>query len=527
MATYKVLPTSVVEKSGVLTPSANATIVTNLSDSSDTTVVTNSGAKVAKYVFGLQTPSVPADEFVARVGASLRWKGNTAGSYTVGARVYRSTDNKPAGAFTLTPNITTGFTTTETGYTSVDWPVADMSKLRALWVDNRAKSSWATVQHAELFGTVYTIKHATAVPQNVTESSSVFATIPVDVTAVIDWETDALEWQNLLNVTVEVRVESGGTGVGTGVLVASKSATSFFQVSGTETINVPLTTALANGAFKVYARALRYRDDGLVRADQYGAWSSAATLTMAAPLPTAPTFAVEVKPLASAVKLTVTPVATSGYTTPLMTVERSDDDGATWQPVRFASRVPATFGAASIIYDMEAPRATVVKYRSRVAATLSGVFVNDSLWSTTQIATVPANGWTMKELANPSHNFVDVVVVGEPSEGIEEDVGVFRPLGRKYPVIVNGTISGWDGQVSVICNTATEWESLRTIIESREVVLLESPFGWSKYVRIMTGVQSVMSGTYTTPRRAVNLSYLEVARPDVRDGVTYSGAWPV
>lgn len=527
MATYTIRPTSVVEKSGALTPSASATIVTNLSDSSDATVVTNSGAKVAKYVFGLQTASVPSDEFIARVGASLRWKGNAAGKYTVGARLYRSTDKKPAGAFTIAPNITAAFTTTETGYASVDWPLTDLAKLRALWVDNRANSAWATVQHAALFGTVYTIKKATAVPQNVTESSSVFATVPVDVTAVIDWEVDALDWQNLRNVTIEVQVRSGGTSPTTGTLVSGTSVTVPFTVSATETVSVAIPDALANGSFNVYARALRYRDDGLARDDQWGAWSSAATLTMSAPLPTAPTLATEVKATASAVKLTVTPVATTSYTNPFIYVERSADDGVTWLPVRFAWNVAGAFGTGFVVYDLEAPRAVGLKYRARVAATLSGVFLNESNWSLIGTATVPANDWTLKQTSDPAKNIVGVSVVGEPSESVEEDMGVFRPLGRKYPVIVNGTLSGWNGEVSVLCNSSAEWAALKTVIESREIVLIESPFGWSKFVRIMTGVQSVMSGTYSTARRAVSLSYLEVDRPTVREGVTFTGVWPV
>lgn len=517
MSTYVVRPTSVLTNDGGTNPSVEATVLTNLGDNSDSTTVNNTGTKSISWVFGLGTPTIPSTEFVARVGYSLRWKGNTSGNYSIGGIAYRAIDSKPTGIPSLTPNNSSAFTTTQVAYQSVNWSLSDVSSMRFLWYDGRSSSSWAQTDHADIWASIYTLALANATPSARTETTSVYPTIPVSVTATIDWESGTYDWQNLRKITTEVRIESGGSGVGTGTLVSQGTYTTNFVSTGTQSQNITMPDALANGTYKIYARALRYREDGLVYSDGYSAWSTAATLTMSTPLPNTPTVTLAADNTLDRIAVTVTPVATTGYSGPYIYVQRSDDGGITWNAVRNASGIAGIFGTASTFYDYEAPRATAVYYRAQIQATYSG-FVNASVWSSPQSTSVTADSWNLKNPSNPSANLVNVYIVGKPSEQVTEDLGVFRPLGRKYPVVVGGTISGWDGDLDIRTVDSSDWAAVKALAESQAVLYLESPFGWSKYIRLLSGTQAEISGTSTQPRRSVKMSYVQVDQPAIVTG---------
>ena len=515
MSTYTLRPVAAMQAMGGVTPNVISTFMTNISDGTDATTVYNNGGLAVTWIFNLGTPSIPATEFPARIGTNIRWKGNTNGNYSIGGQVYRQSDGTPSGVATITPNNSSAFTTTQVALQSVNWGRTSLGSLYYKWVDNRTNASWPQTDTADVWGSVYTLALATATPQAKTESSSVFPTLAVDTTATIDWEATTQDWQNLRKVTVEVRVESGGTGAGTGTLITSTSTSVMFTATGTQTVNVTVTDPIPNGTYKIYSRALRYREDGLVYADAYGAWSSAATLTMSAPLPLAPTVTVAPNDSSDTVLVSVTPNSSTGYLGPYIYLQRSDDLGNTWTDVRTASGVAGTYGTASSFIDYEAPRDQTVLYRARITATYSSSFINTGTWSSSVSAYLTATSWNIKHLTNPAVSAIDVNVVAAPTEKIDEDLGVFRPLGRRYPVVVGGTISGWDGELSVVTSTSAEWAGLKALAESQAILLLESAFGWSKYVRLLPGTSADMLGTRTSPRRTVKMAYVEVAKPAV------------
>lgn len=522
MSTYTVRPTSEIHGTAGTNPVYPAQVLAALGDNSDTTVVTNTGTQAQNWVFGLGAPTIPSSEFAARITMVMRYKGvvsSGSGLYSIGLNVYRASDPRPPGYYSMIPNSSV-FVSQPLYYVPTNWSLADMSNLRMVWVDNRTSSAMAVTEHADIWANIQTLAKATATPQNKTESSSVFPTIATDVAATIDWEANTQDWQNLRKVTVEVRVEQGGTGAGTGTLIASTSTTTSFTATGTQTVNVTMADPVPNGTFKVYARTLRYREDGVVYADAYGDWSSAATLTMSAPLPVAPTVTATPNDSSDTVLVNVTPIASTGYLGPYVYLQRSDDLGNTWVDVRNASGVSGEFGVASSFLDYEAPRDQTVLYRARISATYASSFINAGTWSATASAYLSATSWNIKHITDPAISAINVNVVGAPSEKIEEDLGVFRPLGRRYPVVVGGTLSGWDGEIQVVTSTSAEWNELKGLVESKAILLLESAFGWSKYVRLLPGTSSEQSGTRTTPRRTVSFAYVEVAKPAVLVGET-------
>jgi len=516
--TYIARPTggaTVLTNGGGTNPSSSTTVRDNLRDNSDATFVTRTTTTPIVWRFVLATVSPPSDEFVCRVGQSLRWKGG-GNNAVIGANTYRSTDPDPTYYPTLTTDGRATITTTQVGFSTVSWARSELTVMRIAWYDGTNNTTSFNTTTYEIFSTIYTLKNSTTAPQATTMTTSAFPAVPVQVTNTVDWEAGTLDSQGLRRITVEIRVEaSSSTGAGTTPALSTGTYDYNTLATGTDTVTVAATTAIANGTYKVYARATRHREgESSVATEQIGVWSTAATLTMSAALPNVPTLTTSIDSSTDKVTINVTPVATSGYTTPLIDLERSDDGGTTWTAVRDGTDVAGTFGSATAIVDYEAPRLTTVKYRARVSASLSGA-LNTSNWSAaTNAGPIPADKWNLKVPQVPALNVYDIRVVVNPSEDITEDLGVFRPLDRRYPIVVAGKLGGWDGEFTIATITSAEWYAVKAIVERQSVLLLQSPYGWEKYVRIINGARTLIQGTTTTPRRQVTFQYVEVGSPN-------------
>lgn len=517
MATYLIRPTSqyLIAQGNPLW-GGGASLLASMNDNSDGTYGFNSGnSGLAKVGFNLAAPSVPSTEFVARIGQSMRWKGDTAGLYGVGVQVARSTDGTPTVTTTLVPNNSAAFTTTEIAQALVTWSNAECNSLRLWWADYRFNTVVNQTNTADIWATVYSIAPGTASPSTYTSAVST-PVVPVALSVVVGWEA-SVSSANLLKVLTEIRIESGGTGVGTGTLVATGNATTTLTATaGTQTpsVNVTASNALPNGTYKVYARNYRYRDNGTANvADQYGAWSAAGTITQSAPIPTAPTVTTTTDQVNDRIAVGVSPVSTAGFSSPTIDIQRSDDGGTTWNAVRFATGISGTFGSVTNIYDHEAPRATAVQYRARVSATNTGVIYTSNWTTVYSVTSITADTWNLKCPENPTLNFVDVTVTGETPEDINEDMGVFRPIGATYATVVSGTLSGWDGNLTIRTLNSAEWEKLKGLLTAQKVLMLETPYGVERYIRIVGGAKTIQQGTPTSPRRVVGLSYVETAAP--------------
>ncbi len=515
MSVLVVRPSSTVVQGGSTSPSSAATVVTNLSDQSDLTFVTNTAVAVNRWDFGLTAPTIPADEYVARIGSSIRWKGNASGNYRIGCTTYRSTDTRPTtGALSyIYPNNSGAFASTEIGTSYVNWSVTDAATLRFQWYDGRNNPTFSTTQHAEAFASIYTIKRATTTCST-TSSTVSKPTFSCSTVGTIDWEYTATGgYGPLCSIGTQVWLEQGGTVPGTGTFIMTKSDTQTWTATQTRNISITSDTVIPNGTYRLYVRTIRYRNDGTTASDTIGAWSAGVTFTQNVPNPTAPTFTATADQTNDRVTLVATPITTSGYTLPTITIQRSEDSGTTWETVRGASGVAGAFGSASTFYDYESPRGFNVQYRAFVSATYTGGAINTSASSTVRTTNITADGWNLKCPQDPTLNDLNLTVVGEPTENITEDLGVFRPLSATYPIIVSGELTGWDGGLSVYCSSDAEWLSLKGLINAQKVLYLESPFGWAKYVRLIDGAKTRVLGTPTAPRRPVELVYVETSAP--------------
>lgn len=269
-----------------------------------------------------------------------------------------------------------------------------------------------------------------------------------------------------------------------------------------ETPDVPLP----NGSYRVYARGRRVFD-----AAQFSAWAYITITVNVAPCP-APTLTATLDDANQRVVLTVTPNSTSGATDPLTTIERSEDAGETWTPVRGALRLAAPFGAPATIYDYEAARATALRYRAATEATISAQQLVSAYATVTVSGTLSAAGWNIKCPLDPALNVLGAGIEADPEWTQEEDVATFRPVGRSRPVVVSMSLGGADGTMTISSRTAAEWAAIEALRDYRGTLLLESPYGWRRYIRILARSWSE-AGTPGSARRRATLQFLEVGAP--------------
>lgn len=663
---------------------SNAALATALGDNSDATFATRSGASglgTTQPIFNLSAPSIGSGEFIVRAGHFVRWKGGGGTGNTnenLGAVAFRTTDPTPYQSQTLITDGRATASTTEVGYSIVSWSVAEVSTLRVMLnSNNRILSTAPTTTVYEVGATLYTLNAPSVTVSNQTITTNAKPTIAVSLTMTIGWESAVPETSNLRRAVTEVRIESGGTGVGTGTLVGYAYTDTFNAQTGTT--NVFVDSVIANGTYNLYARSTRFRegqtvDQAIASTGQSSAWASA-TLTMNNSVPTAPSLFTFGDSSLKRIGIGVTPVATSGvYAPATIDIERSTNGGITWSAIRLspltvrqnlinnpsfetdttgwtananttlsrttgffssgtasanlvaiaagtvgitsttstlgaaivspnlsysasaylrstaASRngvisivwlttagttistsagastaltsgsfirisvtatapsnaafayltitSPSTFNigesiyidailleqsasvggyldfiATATVYDYEMPRGTSISYRSRVNAYSVG-YPTSSPYSSSSSSSIPVNAeWALKAPLTPTLNVSTLEVVDTPTEELTEDLGVFRPLDRRYPVVVAGQLGGYDGTLCIYTTTSAEWTSVKALLESQQVLYLESGFGWSKYIRLVSGARVEIMGTTNAPRRKIEVSYVEVSAP--------------
>ena len=108
---------------------------------------------------------------------------------------------------------------------------------------------------------------------------------------------------------------------------------------------------------------------------------------------------------------------------------------------------------------------------------------------------------------------IGATVIGNPSDTMTSDQGIFRALDRKFPVVVFGTLGGWDGDLTVRVGSQAEWLALKALLEAQLVLYLESPFGWAKYIAVKPDPSRSMMGSATIPRAEVKFQYVETSAP--------------
>lgn len=152
-------------------------------------------------------------------------------------------------------------------------------------------------------------------------------------------------------------------------------------------------------------------------------------------------------------------------------VERSTDGGTSWAAVRTASFVDATGDADSFaVTDHEAPNGRAVIYRARATYYSSGLPISGS-WSVSSSTSWSSSEEWLKAPLSPSLN-VTVEGVGYDPEARSTSAGVFKPVGRRVPVVVTDVLSAPAGSITVRTEGASEARGLDDLLEAGGVFLL-------------------------------------------------------
>lgn len=206
-------------------------------------------------------------------------------------------------------------------------------------------------------------------------------------------------------------------------------------------------------------------------------------------------------------------------------VERSDDAGVSWTPVRGATGADPP-GDQWIGYDYEAPNGVGVLYRARGNIVTPTTVVGPWLTMTSGVSWSSSSTW-IKHPSDTTKNQT-VRIAAQPSLTRPARQGVFPVLGRANPVVVSDTRQGVVGTLVVATLTNAQAESLLELLGSTDVLLVQTPaaigFG-SRFVAVGDIVEARTNRTVLYPSRYWELPFVEVDAP-ADDGVFIAGlAW--
>jgi hypothetical protein len=263
-------------------------------------------------------------------------------------------------------------------------------------------------------------------------------------------------------------------------------------------------TYLLNGNHRAYVRSGK-----TVNGKPFWSPFAFSGFTMNLSPPTAPTLTTSYNTAQNSVTITATGAAAIGFDSQTFEVQRSDDAGAHWVTVRYASALIPDTTHTAIIVDQEPARGVTVQYRARAIGVL-GQDVQASDWGTVASEVTTNDGsWIIKTLARTPIIITNARVVGANDYQVDEQIGTFRPLGRSYPVVLSQAIGGEDGTLNVVTIGQAEYDTLHPLIVYRGTLLVQDPFGSQQYIRV-TDRNIERDGAATNPRHTIELRYLEV-----------------
>ena len=206
-------------------------------------------------------------------------------------------------------------------------------------------------------------------------------------------------------------------------------------------------------------------------------------------------------------------------------LQRSTDAGATWTQVRRpAAAAVSVYGGVPIgtqaqayeVLDSEAPRGQAVLYRAVNRGTYAGQTLSSLYSANVSVTTVNDGTWWLKVVADQSLYVGGAggvrVSKGSLRYTVTEDVGVFRPLGKREATVVAGDLGGEDGELTLESVGDAEWATLQRILKAQTPLLLQDPNGTQKYVR-WDGDREWTRFAGAAYRRTVPASYVEVGAP--------------
>lgn len=275
------------------------------------------------------------------------------------------------------------------------------------------------------------------------------------------------------------------------------------QVASSDSSTV-IDEFLANGTHRAYVRAGKLLGTEIY----YSSYEFSQFDVNLAPPPT-PTLAATYSSTTNRVTLALDGAAAVGFDYQVYEVQRSVDAGSTWSTIRSGAEIVPGANYDVTVFDHEARRGISVQYRVRSIG-VAGDNVIASAWSSPASVSVTNDGtWWMKAVEAPTLNRGGVRILSGLAQTVEEDLGVFRPIGRSRAVVVSGTIYGADGDYTIATSSDSEWSGVYALAIHQGTLLVQAPDGTQKYVRV-TQRQWSERGAVNALQRDLTISYVEV-----------------
>lgn len=227
--------------------------------------------------------------------------------------------------------------------------------------------------------------------------------------------------------------------------------------------------------------------------------------------PTTPTLTGTYSSVSNAVNVAITGGSISGIAdSQVIQVQRSDDAGSTWANVTGGSEVVLDGTLGATLTDYAAPRDVIVRYRARSIGTSGDNLIASAFSSPISVTVTNDDTWWLKAVSDPTINKGGLRVGIGFDVAVSEQIGVFRPLGRRTAVTVSAGVLGDDGGLTIMTVGSAEFDDAWALITHQGSLLLQSPEATQKYVRI-TERSYKRDGRLSNPLTTIQVKYVEVA----------------
>lgn len=479
-----------------VTGGASAQVV--LADDSDASYIRKSGTGQKSIIVGLGNYTVLGTETIKQVRLRARTSTPTSSgkmNLQLGTRVNGINYFFPAltvRGTTATGEISSAWQTASPDGAS--WDQSRLDALRCQITEYRDTTDRGYIY--ELYVDVQTTSRPTVTVDAPT------GTITTTAKPDISWtfaDTDG-EAQSYYEIKVFSSAQYGVTGF-------DPSLSTYTWTSGqvaSSDASAQTGTYLSSGSWRAYVRVAKTVNGAAF----FSEWAySAFTLTLTPP--TTPTLTLSYSSTFGNVTATIDGAYSASFSYQRMDLQRSDDGGSTWAFVRNGSSITPDGSFNAVVVDYEAKRGTTANYRCR-AVGFVGDNVIASAWSSASTVSITNDGkWWLKAMSASALNVGGVRVLTGLDMQQEEELAVFRPIGRTRAVVVSGSLGGKDGSYSIVSIGDAEWASVYGLISHQGTLLVQAPDGTQKYIRIINRTWSETGGVGAL-RREARVQYVEV-----------------
>ena len=488
-------PNATVASSG-MTATGAASRHAALNDDSDSSYVTS--AVTEYFTLGFAEPTIPAGGLVKAVALRQRCKrGNTASAFTPPVITFYVLPDNTDSTFMASTISWTTITTVTVGELQFATTPTNLVVTGVHTYDSAAALIY------ELFvDTTYVAKPVTA-------PSAPTGTVTTTNVPTVEW-ANTLDADGGAQTHYQVRVFTSAQYGAGGFDAATSAATWDSGDTVSSSLSAQVTTPLADGTYRAYVR-VGQTVGGVTHWSDYAYMGFVIDVDLPA-VPDTPTLTVQT----GRIKVHVEGNTGTATTTDLE-VQRSEDGGTTWEPLRLTTDTAGVItGTSADVYDYEAPNGTLMSYRVRALHEVSTGNYVASAWSATATATWTDTAWWLKCPEQPALNMV-VVPASLPSYQRPVRQGVFQALGSAETAIVADKRGAPRGTLRLQIDTQAEQDDLDALLDANATLLLQGPatHHWTdRYIRIGDQDRARWIDKAWVGEVLDTLQWWEVAQPD-------------